>query len=478
MGGQISVDSAPLTLSTLTTLKSTTATTPYRSNIKAWALHPNSNDVVNTPIDVNSIESIDNHSCYIVVHLYRTVASSGQPQTCLFDNIEDNITPRGLEHRFASGEDGTIRYDLYLWHGKESVPLTRAVAVARALELENKLNEKDMAEIIFGMGAPVALNQTANGGVPTPNVHLYRTLTGERPQETALRLFWGVDSSLEPTRSVSPSDIPEPSPRVVRFTGFHLPMPLKRTESDSDPLSTSSTSVSGGRSSFRLSLESVERIVGEDATTPRGERRDRSEEPGDSDVIDDRPMSGNALLQIHRKKCSQVNDYIFLGGNYIARDKDILQKNGITHIINAALTVCECYFSNDFSYHALSLYDAGTESVIGVFFGAIDFIERALASNGKVYVHCFEGVSRSTTLVLAYLMWKNRSPFDKTLDEVKNRRPVTSPNSGFIVQLIQWEKMLANPSYHLYRISALNDMFGDHGELMAKLCSGNALDSR
>jgi hypothetical protein len=471
MGSQVSVDSSPLSLHALVSSKDTTINNnQYKSNIKAWSVLASATDIEVHPIDVNTIENINNRACYIVIHLYRTNAYNSQPiKKSIFEDIEDNITPRGLEHLFASGEEDNLRYDLYLWHGTESLPLTRAVAVARTIELENKLQEKNMPEVLIGLGAPIPLNAESN--TPSPNIHLYRTMTGEKRQDTALRLLLGIDNAKQ--QAQSPSDVPEPSPRVVRFTGFHLQMPLK-TQSDTDSMGSASTSASGGRSSFRLSLESVERTMGEEAPTPRRERTVES-----ADVTDDhRPMSGNALLQIHRKICSKVNDFIFLGGNYIARDKDILQKNGITHIVNAALTVCECYFGTDFSYHAMSLYDAGTESIIGAFFGVIDFVERAVAQNGKVYIHCFEGVSRSSTLVLAYLMWKYRTPFDVTLDEVKNRRPVTSPNSGFIVQLIQWEKMLANPSYYLYRMSALNDMYDEHGELMAKLCSGSSLDSR
>jgi hypothetical protein len=75
-------------------------------------------------------------------------------------------------------------------------------------------------------------------------------------------------------------------------------------------------------------------------------------------------------------------------------------------------------------------------------------------------------------------MWKTGQDFNTVTETVKKRRPVTSPNPGFIVQLLQWEKILNNPQYYLYRISALNDMFAQHQQLIPKLCRTNVLDDR
>lgn len=61
---------------------------------------------------------------------------------------------------------------------------------------------------------------------------------------------------------------------------------------------------------------------------------------------------------------------------------------------------------------------------------------------GKVLIHCEEGVSRSTTLVCAVLMYRNRWNLKFSLDYIKKKRFIASPNPGFIDQLIQFEKEL------------------------------------
>ncbi|GAB4820258.1 hypothetical protein N2152v2_007304 [Parachlorella kessleri] len=66
------------------------------------------------------------------------------------------------------------------------------------------------------------------------------------------------------------------------------------------------------------------------------------------------------------------------------------------------------------------------------------FIEEGLQSGG-VLVHCLAGVSRSATVVIGYLMWKNILPFHQARRHVAAVRPWIRPNSGFEQQLLAFE---------------------------------------
>ena len=62
-------------------------------------------------------------------------------------------------------------------------------------------------------------------------------------------------------------------------------------------------------------------------------------------------------------------------------------------------------------------------------------MQKALDEGGKVLVHCSQGVSRSTTLLIAFLMWRSNQAYDDTFQQVKAGRGVANPNIGFICQV-------------------------------------------
>ena len=61
-------------------------------------------------------------------------------------------------------------------------------------------------------------------------------------------------------------------------------------------------------------------------------------------------------------------------------------------------------------------------------------VQAARNAGGHVFVHCSQGVSRSATFVIAYLMWLHDAPYDAMYQAVKAARGVTNPNIGFTCQ--------------------------------------------
>ena len=75
-----------------------------------------------------------------------------------------------------------------------------------------------------------------------------------------------------------------------------------------------------------------------------------------------------------------------------------------------------------------------------VLYDVFDFIESAISAGGNVLVHCSQGVSRSTALAIAYMMWKHGHSYEDTFNVVKQARGVANPNIGFTCQLLHWHK--------------------------------------
>lgn len=65
--------------------------------------------------------------------------------------------------------------------------------------------------------------------------------------------------------------------------------------------------------------------------------------------------------------------------------------------------------------------------------------------SGRVLVHCTLGISRSVTIVAAYIMWKWGFSASRALQHIKKMRSMSAPNEGFIDQLLVWEELNCNP---------------------------------
>lgn len=68
--------------------------------------------------------------------------------------------------------------------------------------------------------------------------------------------------------------------------------------------------------------------------------------------------------------------------------------------------------------------------------------EEAHQSGHGVLVHCQAGVSRSATIVIAYLMKHTLMTMTDAYKYVRSRRPVVSPNLNFMGQLLEFERDL------------------------------------
>lgn len=127
---------------------------------------------------------------------------------------------------------------------------------------------------------------------------------------------------------------------------------------------------------------------------------------------------------------------IYIGGILAAGQEHQLRNASITHIVNATGDV-EDYFPEAFEYLDVNLDDKpeAAPSLAAAWEATGDFIDRALASGGAVLVHCFEGRSRSSSLILAYLIIHKFLTLRDALKMLKTAHPPTCPNYGFMTAL-------------------------------------------
>lgn len=520
MGQTVSIDTNPPKFADLSSISKSTKTN-YTSNIKVWVINGTSFE----PVKFTSLKTFSDKDCYIILHLFRKgniplVNENQKPiqnkeKNSLYELIHsslETLTPRGMNYSFSINEFIKEElFTLYLWNGKKSSSLSQSTAVTKALQLEKLL---DSTERIFDCGEPENITKFYKDD-------FYEASTLYSPEafenmcrlNSLARFFQNKNSHQSSLPSLGLllkehikikkniegkenklSSSPSLGGGIKRFSGSFSFQSKERRKYSEDNISTSfkspllSPQPKSRRFSFtddslpsphRKVIEKNPSLLLNKKLPPTSSDSNGSRETEKSPRPN--PSWGAAEMVVYyRKICSEIRPNFYLGSDYIARSKDILKKNNITHIVNAARVACDNYFPDDFAYLSLNLYDSPSQNIIGLFYPVIDFIDTALEKKQGVYVHCYQGVSRSSAIVIAYIMWKEKKAFRVVNDDVKEKRQVTAPNAGFTVQLLRWEKIIFQKTKetYMYRLSPLNDRYQEHKQTGPQLCDVPKLDTR
>jgi len=118
-----------------------------------------------------------------------------------------------------------------------------------------------------------------------------------------------------------------------------------------------------------------------------------------------------------------------------------IKTHGITHVLVPAYTGRhQVSHPSHFVYMTLNLRDVAGVGILYEFLLAFKFIEKAREENGKVLVHCAQGVSRSASFVVGYIMMTKGWSYSEADNFVRKKRPVVDTDK-FGDQLRIWEKM-------------------------------------
>lgn len=90
----------------------------------------------------------------------------------------------------------------------------------------------------------------------------------------------------------------------------------------------------------------------------------------------------------------------------------------------------------------VNIEDNESENIAKYFKYLNDVIQGVERRGEKVLIHCRAGVSRSASVVIAYLMYRYKLNLEEAFEYVKNKRPQIDPNYGFLKRLKAYEKVL------------------------------------
>lgn len=129
-----------------------------------------------------------------------------------------------------------------------------------------------------------------------------------------------------------------------------------------------------------------------------------------------------------------VLDRVYVGGESPALNLSLLQKLGITHIVNCAADTTACAFEADghFKYLRVHINDSVNDGITSHIPSVFAFVDDCLSKpEGRCLIHCTQGVSRSVSFCVAREMTERNCDYDVALAAIKSQRAVAAPNAGY-----------------------------------------------
>ncbi|KAJ2777155.1 tyrosine/serine/threonine protein phosphatase [Coemansia interrupta] len=158
------------------------------------------------------------------------------------------------------------------------------------------------------------------------------------------------------------------------------------------------------------------------------------------------PMGQDAALarraaRTYKNGPQQIMPYLYLGGADNVEGWQLRQA-GIQRVLNVAQEPTSWTGASvEYRHIAWDHNESDVERHFGTCFAYIDAARR---QHEGVFVHCQLGVSRSASLVIAYVMRTMAMGFEQAYEYVRVRAPCISPNLSLIAQLSSYGRRLAD----------------------------------
>lgn len=140
---------------------------------------------------------------------------------------------------------------------------------------------------------------------------------------------------------------------------------------------------------------------------------------------------------------------LHLGDVFDASSPRLLAEKQIVHVLTVADMEIAPPIADPSKHKQLRLKDSATENIGVHLLECCRWLDERLGQ-GNILVHCQAGISRSATVVIAYVIWITKGRMDLSLDDaiafVRSFRPIVNPNPNFCKQLAEWHACLQSRS--------------------------------
>ena len=136
-----------------------------------------------------------------------------------------------------------------------------------------------------------------------------------------------------------------------------------------------------------------------------------------------------------RDSMNQIEDGLYLGDIYAVENPELIRSKNITKVVSLLESFPSYNTFEGIDYHQIAIQDSACSNLLKFLPEALRFISNAQKNGHNVLVHCAAGISRSSSLVIAYIMVKYDKTYIEARELVSLKRRVICPNLGFARQL-------------------------------------------
>jgi protein-tyrosine phosphatase len=154
-----------------------------------------------------------------------------------------------------------------------------------------------------------------------------------------------------------------------------------------------------------------------------------------------RVLLANArLVEVDSKpELIPTTNFVYIGSLGSAYCLPSLQSAQITHILCLSAAI-RLKFPSIFIYKQVPMIDKPDFNLLLHIIECVEFIRSCRDVGGRILIHCYQGISRSAAVCIAFLICDNLLSLEEGLNLVRSVRPQASPNSGFMTALKQLEQ--------------------------------------
>jgi hypothetical protein len=158
-------------------------------------------------------------------------------------------------------------------------------------------------------------------------------------------------------------------------------------------------------------------------------------------------------VSVFMPEADEILPGLFLGNMKAALNPRFFDEIKFTHVVSICEPVLSYCQEKDIKYHSVTVDDNDSADMLQHLEPLCKHLDSLLDTKDKksescILLHCHEGISRSATVMVAYLLWRENTRGEKPLEVatvigvVRSKRACVEPREVFVKQLETWRKFL------------------------------------